>query len=93
MQVFGMSSLNPSSRSGGNHRKREGLRENKEDSGLMKVFRRLLRTSESNTELYRGISLYYIVLELGLQWVTMGHVVDLGQGRGAKNNLLSPPLC
>ena len=30
-------------------------RENKEDGRLMIVFRRLLRTSESNTELYRGI--------------------------------------
>ena len=32
-----------------------GLRENKEDGRLMIVFRRVLRTSESNTELYRGI--------------------------------------
>jgi len=34
---------------------RRGLRENKEDGGLMIVFKRLLRTSESNTELYKGI--------------------------------------
>ena len=34
---------------------RRGLRENKEDGRPMKVFRRVLRTSESNTELYSGI--------------------------------------
>ena len=34
---------------------RRGLRENKENERLMIVFRGLLRTSESNTELYRGI--------------------------------------
>ena len=32
-----------------------GLRENKEDGKLMIVFRRLLRTLESNTELYRSL--------------------------------------
>ena len=33
--------------------------------------RRLLRPSESNTALYRGIH-YNIVLEMGLQWTTKG---------------------
>ena len=50
-----------------------GLRENKEDGRLMIVFKRLLRTLESNTELYRGIrTLYYLVLESGLQWTSKG---------------------
>jgi len=52
--LFGMSSRNYHK---GQRRDyiRRGLRENKVDGGLMIVFRRLLRTSESNTETYRGI--------------------------------------
>ena len=45
------------------------MRENKEDGGLIIVFRRLLRTLESNTELCIDIGIYYNIyfLELGLQ--------------------------
>ena len=40
--------------------------------------RRLLRTSESNTELYRGIHFNIYSVALGLQWATSrGHVVVL----------------
>ena len=39
----------------------------------MIVFRRLLRTSESNTELY---SFLYTVLESGLQWTIKGSSQD-----------------
>ena len=39
---------------------------------------RLLRTSESNTELYRGIHFNIYSFALGLQWATSrGHVVVL----------------
>ena len=40
---------------GENYIRRVGVEENKEDRGLMIVFSRLLRNSERNTELYRGI--------------------------------------
>ena len=42
---------------------RRGLRENKENERLMIVFRGLLRTSESNTELYRE-SIHYNIYSL-----------------------------
>ena len=45
--------------------RRGELGENKDNERLMKIFRRLLRTSESNTELYKGIA-----LESGLKWAT-----------------------
>ena len=38
----------------------------------------LVRTSESNTEVYRGIHFNIYSVALGLQWATSrGHVVDL----------------
>ena len=46
-----MSSRNPH----GDYVRRGGVRENKENGGLIIVFRTLLRTSESNIELYKGI--------------------------------------
>ena len=42
-------------KAGGDYIRKRGVGENKEDGGLMIVFRRLLRTLKSKTELYIGI--------------------------------------
>ena len=52
----------------------EGWGVKKEDGRLIIVFRRLLRTSESNTELYRKIHNNIYIYYSGLH---KGHAVDL----------------
>ena len=63
-------------KSGGDYIKREGLRENKEDGGQMIVLRRPLRTSESNTALYREMHYNLKVQLIRDLWTTTGSIVS-----------------
>ena len=53
------------------HIRRGGVGENKEDGGLVIVYRRLLRASESNTELYRGRDTKYRTLQRDTKYRTL----------------------